>query len=95
MLERSTLPESGAASLLPGEKRAVPLEDRQNARPELEQRILLAFAERRQLTLGQLRSITGCSPEDLRSALHRLRKRGEIRRLNTVVESYCPGVPPS
>lgn len=56
---------------------------------EAERRVLAAVTERKSLTLGQLRNVTGLGSDELLLVVQSLRKQGHLRRLNTVIESYC------
>lgn len=58
-----------------------------------ESSVLRALSEVRHLSFGVLRSRTGASTEELRSTLERLRAKGLVTRLNTVVESYSSRFP--
>jgi hypothetical protein len=59
----------------------------------VQQRVLTALSEDRQLSFSVLSSRAGASPEELRVALEALRARGLVSRLNTVVESYAARFP--
>lgn len=59
----------------------------------VQQRVLTALSEDRQLSFSVLGSRAGASAEELRVALEGLRARGLVSRLNTVVESYAARFP--
>ena len=59
----------------------------------VQQRVLTALSQDRQLSFSVLGSRAGATAEELRVALEGLRARGLVSRLNTVVESYAARFP--
>jgi DNA-binding Lrp family transcriptional regulator len=60
---------------------------------QLQQAVLAALSDSRQISFSVLRSRVQVSAEELHAALDGLRGLGLVSRLNTVVESYAPRFP--